>query len=80
MDINRAKKLLLFPEIRMTRTIFTQAAANLFIFNRFSRDILFSSLVSFAFFDSCFFLFVCFMFSEIKNVYSDINLTMRTGE
>ena len=33
-----------------------------FFFNRFSEDILFSSLVSFAFFDSCFFccLFVSF--------------------
>ena len=51
-------------------------------FNQFSRDILFSSLVYFDFFDSSF-LFVCFvfllflLFFEIKNVYSDTHSTMR---
>ena len=38
----------------MTRKIFSQAAAIFFFFYRFSGDILFSSVVSFAFFDSCF--------------------------
>ena len=46
-------------------------------FNRFSAGILISSLVSFAFFDSCF-LFCCFF--ELKNVYSDTHSTMRAGE
>ena len=52
------KKLPLFREMWVTRKIFTRAAANLF-FNRFAIDILFSSLVSFSFFDLWFFcLFV----------------------
>ena len=55
-----------------------------FIFlNRFSGDILFSSLVSFAFFVFFsfffFFLLVC-LFFEIKNVCSDIYSTMWAGE
>ena len=51
--------MLLFPKMRVTRKIFTRVAANLF-FNQFSGDILSSSLVSFAFFDSyVFLLFVC---------------------
>ena len=40
-----------------------------FLFNRFSGDILFSFLVSFALFDSCFCLFICLLFFEIKYVY-----------
>ena len=54
----KKKKLLLFPEIRVAR------AAAIF-FSCFSGDILFSSLVSFVFFVSCFLfvcLFVCFFF------------------
>ena len=56
------KKILLFPEMRVTTKIFLLAAAN-FFFNRFSGDIFFSCLVSLAFFHSCFFcLFVrCFL-------------------
>ena len=46
--------------MQMTRKFFTRAAASLFFFNRFSGDILFSSLISFAFFDSC----LCFL--ELK--------------
>ena len=46
-------------------------------FNRFSTGILISSLVSFAFFDSCFF-FCCFF--ELKNVYYDTHSTMQAGE
>ena len=52
------KIMLLFPEMRVTRGISTWAAANLF-FYRFSGDIIFSSLVSLAFFICWFFwLFV----------------------
>ena len=51
--------------MQMTRKIFTRATASLF-FNRFSGDILFSSLVSFAFFILVF-LFVClFVCSFLK--------------
>ena len=57
----------------------TRAASNLF-FNWFSVDILFSSFVSFAFFDSYFFLFACLLPFEIKNVYSDTPLTVQAGE
>ena len=53
----------------VTRKIVTRAAANLF-FKRFSGDIIFSFLVSFAFF--------VFLFFEIKNIYYDTNATMRT--
>ena len=67
--------------MRVTRKIVTRAAANLF-FCRFSGDILFSSLVYFAFFVFLFcfvFLLVC-LFFEIKNIYSDTHSTMRAGE
>ena len=57
--------------MRVTRKVFTRAAANLF-FNQFSGDILSSFSVSFAFFNSCFVcLFVCLLFFEIKNVCFD---------
>ena len=60
----------------MAEKIFIRAAANLF-FYRFFGDSLFSSLVSFSFFDSCFFrLFVCLMLFRIKNAYSDTHSTM----
>ena len=56
------KKLLLFPEMRMTGKIFTWATANLFIFIDFSEIfsslfkflLLFCILVSFCLFVSCF--------------------------
>ena len=49
--------------------------------NRFSRDIIFSSLVSFAFFGSCFFFFFgILLLFEITNVYSDTHSIMRAGE
>ena len=54
------EKSLLFPKMRMTRKIFTRTAAKLF-FNRFSADILFSSLVFFLFL-FLLFLFVCSLF------------------
>ena len=60
--------------MRVTRKIFTRAAASLFFFNPFSGDIFFSSLVfvfSLVFFYSyCFCLFAGYFF-EIKNVYFD---------
>ena len=71
------KKNLKFSEIRVTREI-SWVGTNLF-FNRFSGDILFSSLVSFAFFYSCFFI-VCLLFFELKNVYSDTQSTVLAGE
>ena len=71
------KIILLFPEMRVTRGIFTWAAANLF-FYRFSGDIIFSSLVSLAFF-LCWF-FVGGLFFEIKNIYPDAHSIMRVGK
>ena len=53
----KKKKILLFPEMHMTRKIITGVAANLF-FNRFFGYILFSSFLLFIFF-FCF--FVCFL-------------------
>ena len=65
--IVRPKKILFFPGMRVTREIFTQAAANLFFFNQFSRDILFSSLVSFAFLFLFFYVVVvCLLFLNLK--------------
>ena len=61
----------------MARKIFTRATAKLFFLTGFP-EILFSSLVSFAYFDSCF--FVCLVVFEIKNVYSDLHSTIRAGE
>ena len=52
-----------------------------FIFpNQFSGDILFSSLVSFAFFVSCWFFLLACLFNEIKIFYSDPHSTMPVGE
>ena len=53
----KKKKILLFPEMHMTRKIITGVAANLF-FNRFFGYIIFSSFLLFIFF-FCF--FVCFL-------------------
>ena len=50
-----------------------------FFFDRFSRDILFSSLVSFVFFDSCFFVVYLFLF-EHKNVYCDTHSSLQASE
>ena len=71
----------------MTRKIFTRAAANLFFFNRFSGDILLSSLEYLLL--SCSFLHLLFLYScvsllvrllfEIKVIYSDTHWTMRAG-
>ena len=44
---------------------------------RFSTDIIFSSLVSFAF---CLVAFLFIYLFEIENIYSDTYLTMRAGE
>ena len=52
----------------------------IYFFNRFSGYIFFSFLISFAFFDSCFFCLFCFWFFEIEKVYSNTHSTMRAGE
>ena len=57
----RQKKILLFPEMRVTRKIFARAVANLFFLNLFSGNILFSSLVSFVVVFCFFCLFVYFL-------------------
>ena len=76
----KAKKIrLLFPEMLLTRKIFTRASA-IYFFNRLFGDIFFSSLVSFDFFGSCFCVVVCLLFFEIKNVYPDTHSTMRVAE
>ena len=62
----RPKKILLFQEMWVTRKIVTRAAANLF-FKRFSGDIIFSFLVSFAFFVFLFLFYcLCFCFLKLK--------------
>ena len=63
--------------MRVTRKIYTQAAANLF-FYRFSGDILF--LISFAFFILVFLFVSLLVLLENKGVYSDTHSTMRAGE
>ena len=79
----RPKKNYAFPEMRVTTKIFTWRP-QIFFLNRFSGDVpCYSSVFLLVFF--CFlwfflFLFVCLMFLEIKNVYSNTHLTMRTGE
>ena len=78
LSYNRSKKILLFPEMRVTRKIFPRAAA--FFFNLFSREILFSSLASFAFLYFCLFFYFLIVYFEIKNIYSNIHLTMRASE
>ena len=65
--------------MRVTRKIYTQAAANLF-FYRFSGDILFSFLISFAFFILVFLFVSLLVLLENKGVYSDTHSTMRAGE
>ena len=55
------EKILLFPEMRVTRKIFARAVANLFFLNLFSGNILFSSLVSFVVVFCFFCLFVYFL-------------------
>ena len=68
-------------------------AAAIFFFNRFSGDILFSYLVSFAFFAFLFFFLLLllsffvllffllvYLIFEIKNIYSDTHWAMRAGE
>ena len=63
------KNILLFLEMRVTRTFFTPAAANFFFFNWFSEDIFFSSLVSFAFFCILVFSFTCLFVFLNKEKY-----------
>ena len=75
----RPKKIIpLFLEMQVTRKIITRVAT-IFkkISDRFSGDIPFSSLVSFALFDSCFFVVVCLLLFELKNVHSDTYLSLQ---
>ena len=53
---NKTKKNLLFPEMRVTRKIFTRAAGNLNFLIHFPKIFVFSFLASFAFF-----LYYCFV-------------------
>ena len=66
--------MLLFPEMQVTRKIFTRAASNLFFLIDLP-EILSFGLVSFGFFVFLFFLLTC-LFFEIKNIYSDTHLTV----
>ena len=77
--IRQEKKLLLFPEMRGDDKKNSLRRPQIYFFNRFSGDILFSSLVSFVFLYSCFSLLVC-LFFEIQNVCFDTHSTMRAGE
>ena len=62
--------------MQVTRKIITRVATIfLKISDRLSGDIPFSSLVSFALFDSCFFVVVCLLLFELKNVHSDTYLS-----
>ena len=62
-----SKIILLFLEMRVTRKIVTrEAGIFLKVFDQLSGDILFSSLVSFAFFDSCSFVVVVCRFLNLK--------------
>ena len=75
--IRPTKIILLFPEMRVTKKIFTQAAANLF-FNQFFGDILFFSSVSFASIGSCFLIwFVCCFLKLIMYILLHIRLCGR---
>ena len=53
----KKEKVFLFLEMQVTRKSLT-GRQQIYFFNRYSGDILLSSLVSFAFFYSSFFLFV----------------------
>ena len=76
--IRPTKIILLFPEMRVTKKIFTQAAANLF-FNQFFGDILF--FFSFICFNRfLFFNLVCLLLFEINNVYSATHSIMWADE
>ena len=63
-----SQKKLLFLEMRVTKKIFTGAAANL-LFNRFSGDILFSSVISFVFFGILVFFVCLFVFWNWKYTF-----------
>ena len=64
--------------MQVTRKIITRVATIfLKISDRLSGDIPFSSLVSFALFDSCFFVVVCLLLYELKNVHSDTYLSLQ---
>ena len=68
--------MLLFREMRVTRKFFL-GSPQIYFFNWFSGDILFSSLISFVFFVFLFSFCSFVFFFEIENIYSDTHLTMR---
>ena len=72
------KIILLFSQMQVTRKN-PPGRPQIYFFNRFSGDILFSSLVSFAFLILVF-VVVYLLFFELKNIYSDTYSTMRAGE
>ena len=73
LELRPNKIMLLFLEMRVTRKIVTRAAATFKkVFDQLSGNILFSSLVSFAFFySSSFVAVVCLSLFELKNLDSD---------
>ena len=60
------KKILLLPEMWVMKKNLHSCGHKFIFFNRFSGDILFSSLVSSAFFGSCFFLLFGCCFLKLK--------------
>ena len=74
------KNTLVSGNAGMTRKIFSQAAAIFFFFYRFSGDILFSSVVSFAFFDSCFFGWFVYFFKFKICILIQIRICGRVSE
>ena len=75
----KKKKILLFPEMRVTRKIFTRAPADFFFINfpkilSFLQFLLFFCIL--VFFSFFFFVFACVIF-KIKNKYSDTHSIMR---
>ena len=71
------KNLLLFPEMRAMRKIFTRAAAKFFLINFLG---IITSSVSFAFLILVFFVCLFDVFFEIKHVYYHTHSTMRAGQ
>ena len=71
------KNLLLFPEMRAMRKIFTRAAAKFFLINFLG---IITSSVSFAFLILVFFVWLFDVFFEIKHVYYHTHSTMRAGQ
>ena len=74
----KKKNTLVSGNAGMTRKIFSQAAA--IFFYRFSADTLSSSVVSFAFFDSCFFGWFVYFFKFKICILIQIRICGRVSE